>query len=618
MINIRKYLAIALAILISLTASAALASECNDGIDNDGDGSCDMYYGDCEDPKVFGGDSGCDSPDDDSEFSPGKMMATKVTRISHPAFTPANIGDSGHSDWSVWNRDHTRIMIYESQVDCTRYANQVPSMCDFQTDGLGYGRRAVWAFIDDLKEMTDDMPVAAHLKLFRAVPGIDDAAFTFPVWSPLVGEEHIVYTVISNASTKYAENAGHVVRVNLNTGSIKNVAFINAVAGKTRCWAWSATNRMYCSNKGQYDWSDAYIIDIANDMKHKITGGRPKSSRQNLCDPRWQEWPAVGHGHSGMSPDRTKWAHDYGHQNENGVYLISSCESGIDEPDFIEDMAWEDSFLDLRDKDNARLIYPHAASHVSWESSEDWFIVDTYESLPMPYRPTLAEQRVMQVDFDGASFKYRTLTSHTTPYYWDDGYLFVNPVSPTCVPDPACEAVHCTSLTCEINNSDYPYCNVSTNKCYNTCYKLLVSGALKKSDPGSEHCAMNYHSGIFPVLRKDGRQVLITSSEGKYALNDFLKCEAKEGTEYACENYEEVSSNWGTANFYLIDLAPVCESYTYSSWGECDENGEQTRSIESRTPEGCQAGYQEELARPCAAANISPAGGCSLIIPKGQ
>lgn len=464
-VSIMKYkqtfVTVLLALFLSCGAGSAFASECNDGIDNDGDGSCDRTYGACEDPNVFGGDPGCDSEDDDSELLPGEMMVTRIMRISHPAYTAANIGSSGSADWSVWNLDNTRIALYESQVDCINYKEKLPEACANYADSLGYGREAVWAMIADLKEIDENTPLEEYHEIFKPIPYFDQSTSGYPFWSPWPGEENVVYTTIRNDSSKYPENRGHVVRIDVDKGSIENVVDINAQSGATRCWGWSVTKKLYCSNGGQGDWSDAYIIDVVMNTKTKIPGGKPSLSEgKYLCDLRWEEWPEVGAGHGGFSPNRTRRAIDYGHANDNGVFLITTCESSDDTPDFVEDMVWEDSALDQRHRGIERLIYPHAASHVSWKASEDWFIVDTYMmGSEAPKMPELREQRVMQVFFDGSTFKYGTLTSHMTPYYWDDGYRFYNPSGPSCTPDPDCTYPSCHTEACELSDENYPYCD---------------------------------------------------------------------------------------------------------------------------------------------------------------
>jgi len=55
----------------------------------------------------------------------------------------------------------------------------------------------------------------------------------------------------------------------------------------------------------------------------------------------------------------------------------------------------------------------------------------------------------------------------------------------------------------------------------------------------------------------------------------------------------------GVSGIRVLVNAPVCTDYTYSSWGTCQSNGTQTRTVVSGIPDGCAGGATPDLTRSC-------------------
>ena len=55
----------------------------------------------------------------------------------------------------------------------------------------------------------------------------------------------------------------------------------------------------------------------------------------------------------------------------------------------------------------------------------------------------------------------------------------------------------------------------------------------------------------------------------------------------------------GVSGIRVLVNAPVCTDYTYSSWGICQSNGTQTRTVVSGIPDGCAGGATPDLTQSC-------------------
>lgn len=125
--------------------------------------------------------------------------------------------------------------------------------------------------------------------------------------------------------------------------------------------------------------------------------------------------------------------------------------------------------------------YPWTSSHISWKASENWFLANSwtrYDVKIEPSEPTLREYKLWQVYFDGVDFTYRELLSQKTAHAWNDGTRRIR----------------------------------------------------------------NWNAHFIATLRKDGRQALFTSTNGKYSYEDY--------------KYKGVTP-WGYEGAFLVDLAPA-------------------------------------------------------------
>ena len=55
----------------------------------------------------------------------------------------------------------------------------------------------------------------------------------------------------------------------------------------------------------------------------------------------------------------------------------------------------------------------------------------------------------------------------------------------------------------------------------------------------------------------------------------------------------------GVSGIRVLVNAPVCTDYNYSSWGTCQSNGTQTRTVVSGIPDGCAGGATPDLTQSC-------------------
>ncbi len=368
------------------------------------------------------------------------LRVGSVSRISHPAYKAVNLF-YGERDYGIWNRDNSRIMIYES----LNYTH--PS---YGTTGRGF----VWSYVSDLRNWTESDYVEDYKAVMKPVPNIENVT-TFPsiYWSPFAGEENIIYTTIET---------GYVVKINVDTGSVTNVIDIGAVQG-TRCYGWTKDNyHLICSMKDE-DWtSGGYEIDVLTPSKTFISRS---DVPWDICSAEYQRWPDFfSHGHGGKSPNGQLFAKNYGQGNNDGVWNLTDCS-------FEEDL-----LVEIQESPP----HPWTGVHVSWKASEDWFLSSSGHPFTMPSwpsMPTLAEYKLYQVFFNGTDFLYNELLGQQTAVRWDD----------------------CTQ---------YNY---------------------------------NYHSNFLATLRKDGRQALFTSTDGRYSYEDYV--------------FKGVTP-WGYEGFFIADFIP--------------------------------------------------------------
>jgi len=355
------------------------------------------------------------------------LTVLTVRRISHPAY---NVGNIWYSVRDPWNRNFTRILLYET-----------PGVVhpDYGKEGRGM----VWGFLDDLKNWhsLDEYEQAAR----PILPGWSWSEFpgTSIYWSPFPGEENILYLLHRPSRTVWrldVDTGNHTVVASYDPGNGTDVS-------NARALGWTLDGRFVVNFDNESKTSGGYTIDVQTGRRTLYSSIPSPGSAEGM------KWPTVTHGHTHKSPDGSMIAKDYGHVQNNGVRILTK---GV----FVEDMTFEDRI---------NPPWPYSTCYVSWRATNDWFLVssDQYTVGQVPTyldRPTVVEYVMWQVFFDGSHFAYHELLRVKTAGRWD--------------PDT--------------NHSN-----------------------------GNE--VRNYHAHLIPVLRKDGKEIFFTATEGKYSYEDYRK-----------------------------------------------------------------------------------------------
>ncbi|MGI0014945.1 MAG: hypothetical protein ACREBU_16110, partial [Nitrososphaera sp.] len=314
--------------------------------------------------------------------NPEDVKVTKVTRISHPAYRAANIW---YSTRNPWNRDYTRVLIYESSFTHPNYGTT--------------GRGLVWGFVDELKSwntlQTDQQQLQAYQKAAKPLPENTKWASTSLYWSPFNGEENILYGIYTADKT--------VSKLNVDTGVRMPLVSYDPGDGTdvsgARSTGWTIDNTLVVNFNGE-SYSAGYEVDVINKTKKRYT---PFSGD---CSEERKRFPHNGHGHSNKSPDGSKMAMKFGFGSDDGVMLMDDCA-------YVEDPSWEHK-MDPP--------YPNLPIYVSWTASENWYLASgDQEDPPIPYltAPAITTWPIWQVYFDGKNFTYRELLAVKTAARWD-------------------------------------------------------------------------------------------------------------------------------------------------------------------------------------------------------
>lgn len=309
-----------------------------------------------------------------SSLAAGELTVTKITRVTHSSYQ-ANNQWFGIRD--PWNRDYTRMILYE-----------VPGYT--HTDST-VGRGIVWGYVSDLKNWTTKAEYEAAAKPLSIGIGYWEPLSMY--WSPIVGEENILYGLWTSDST--------VRKLNIDTEEV-NIVTTYTKSGVCTTYAralgFSASNELIvgfgCLNPLEdpnYFDTGGYAINVSNGNKTYY------SSTPSICT---SGWPHLGHGHDGYSPDRQYYG-SYG-----DYYIQKTCGgSGI----------YNDPH--------------HIGAHITWTASNDWFIVDDNMQTCSPTdQPCMATQKIWQVMFDRVShtFDYNELVINksTAGYWWTGGATY--------------------------------------------------------------------------------------------------------------------------------------------------------------------------------------------------
>ncbi len=370
------------------------------------------------------------------------------TRISHPAYQMSNIGFGVRN---VWSRDYKRIMMFEVTTATPDYNEK--------------GRGLVWGFVDDCDNhdcLTEWNTLDEYKDYASPVPGgADITQSSSAYWSPFEEEENIIYAPFTSG-----ENGSWLKKINVDTEAIEDVVSIDdAVNGEIppfqrfTCYGFTDKKELICSIQGESEgyggWNyGGYLIDVKAKTKKWIPypdfwwnpAFTCNTAPPTRLDSFWDMPDYVGHGHQGKNPGRTAWLNNYGGAdygsdfiNVKGIIKRSDC-SVI--PDH---------------EGNIR-----RATHVSWLSSDDYFIASTCGDRCIYHdRPFLETYRIYQVNWDGSKFSYAELLSKQSAGRW-------------------------------------------------------------QTRPGAaDH--VNFDAAPVATIRKDGKQLIFSSTDGKYTYSDHLE-----------------------------------------------------------------------------------------------
>ena len=383
-----------------------------------------------------------------------------IRRISHPAFRVSN---SWYSLRDPWNRDHTRVLIYETQSTTDPASGEK-------------GRGMVWGFVKDLRSwrtLDEYKRVARPIVPNYVYSELRNASI---YWSPFEGEEHVLYAVRSTTKA--------IVRINVDAGTETEVLAYDPNDGtdvsRARGLGWTADRHFIVNFDGESRDSGGLEVDVRQKTCRRyaewpgVTDLAPALTEvakpEHLAE--WQRFPFVSHGHSSRSPGRSKVALAYGHSRSNGVIDLAASA-------FIEDLEVEQK----------RTPYPYFTSYVSWHSSEKWFLCSSgqgaYDKSQPWYagRPLVLDYFIWQVYFDGTRFTYRELLRIKTASRWAPG-----------------------------------------------------------GEAGRANAVSNFHAHLIPILRKDGRQIYYTATQGTFSYADHQKAGV---------------TPWSFEGAFLADLLPA-------------------------------------------------------------
>ena len=305
------------------------------------------------------------------------LALTKITRISHPNYRAGNMW---YSLRNPWNRDFTRIMMYEIPSD-------------------NNGRGLVWGFVSDLKSWT----TLAEYKT-SAKPFPDTARITTPTsayWSPFPGEENIIYAPYYSGS-----NCSFLKKINMDTNTATNVISINPKDGtncrNARALGWTADNTLIVNFDDESWSSGGYEVDVQQQTRTRYSSRPSKNSSEGI------RWPYISHGHSDRSPDGN-WIISY---SQSGNYISDPFGSTRRENYYklTNLLSVEETYLPLNS--------PRNLGYASWKASSEWWLAsDLGGGLWGANSPIIDDYGFWQVWPDGTR---KLIFTHSTAQTWTE------------------------------------------------------------------------------------------------------------------------------------------------------------------------------------------------------
>lgn len=251
------------------------------------------------------------------------LTVTNIRRLSHPYYSMSN---NFYGSIDPYNLDQTRLLMYEmSNGDASPTAD---------------GRFYVWGYVDETYCQTNNC-----LLNWETKADYEDAARQVPLiendyhyrwrnlyWSPLVGEEDILYGV-----TIYDKEG--VYKINLTSSEITEIANYNPNDGtnidNASCYGFTFWNTFWCSFGDEY-WGDGgFEVDI---QTGDITFFGPNAigtnnnyaltycqEHENQTLPEaYKGYPHYSHGHGSLRRDQLYNAVGYG-TSPVGVWNLNNC-----------------------------------------------------------------------------------------------------------------------------------------------------------------------------------------------------------------------------------------------------------------------------------------------------
>ncbi len=396
-------------------------------------------------------------------FAADELTVIDIKRISHPAY---RAGQQWFSVRYPWNRDDTRIMMYESRVTHPNYGTT--------------GRGLVWGFVSELKNwatLPESQQLAAYETAAKPLP--DSAHITRPTaadWSIFPGEENIIYAVYYKQSSPEK-----LKKINVDTNVITDVVTLGNNFRGAVIYGWTSNNTLIITTL-----SDKYDEVVEVDVQNKIIVNN-FNTKQSVCSTEGRRWPYISHGHSARSLDR-QWIISY----------YSGGGDSITDP-------WGDTkrplYYTLKNLNSCvsfdlRTYGERDFGYASWHASNEWLIAPDYGSgMHGSPSPNIDDYGIWQV--------------------W---------------------------LGNESDYHDGRYGGTDNGREGELKRKLLFYSSTAQSwregatwDTGN----LNWHAHPFPNIRKDGRQILFGSTDGKYSWEDYQK---------------KGVTPWGYEGFFLADL----------------------------------------------------------------
>jgi len=326
-----------------------------------------------------------------SSQAAGELSVANVFRITHPAYTITNIWQ-GNGFGGPWNKDNTRILIYENSASNPQYPGVT-------------GRGFVWGNLDTLKNLGGGEDYQGSLTDYQNnTHALPDNFAIAPLWSVFPGEESIIYAL--NTDTKY------LVKYNVNTSASTNIASYDCTSpcsGQSltnpQISGWTANNTLIVQFGGTASWSAGWEINVSTGAKTYW------SNRPSSCSANGWYWPHAKSVHGDRSPDKLY------------ILLDASQTGGASDNDYVHSNCWPDPYSSPSEYQFSISPLADTLDGPHWNYSNDWLIIgnlNTYSGSNAPTAPYVATWGEDQVYFDrnAHTYTYNKFLTYDTAGYW--------------------------------------------------------------------------------------------------------------------------------------------------------------------------------------------------------